>query len=367
MKVKSLLTQYFQGEQVYNYGGQVPPILFPDPSPTPLPITPTPTPTKTSTPTPTPSITPSITPTITNTPTTTKTPTPTRTSTPTPTLTPTNTPSSTPSPPFDPDAATYLSAVIAAGGTLNPTISAATNTLFTDLKSTGLYGKTTMMYAYIGSTSASHSLEAKNPGTNNISFNVSIGSWVHNSSGATPGTECWATNNVYLNTASTLNNVSLFTYLGTDNSFGGDYCIDFGTTDDLGVNGVNGLIGGSSQPDTTSYFYNNDGSATRITISSASIPNGLGFFGYNRTTSTNFNVWRNGVKLATDTDTNIGVLPSLNPLYMPAPNNAIIYVNKWTTRRHQLDWVGEGLSDVDASTLSTIINAFQTALGRNTY
>ena len=106
MKVKSLLTQYFQGEQVYNYGGQVPPILFPDPSPSPLPPTPTPTltPTNTSTPTPTPSITPSITPTNTATPTitptNTSTPTPTRTSTqtPTPTLTPTNTntPSITP-------------------------------------------------------------------------------------------------------------------------------------------------------------------------------------------------------------------------------------------------------------------------------
>jgi hypothetical protein len=58
MKVKSLLTQYFQGEQVYNYGGQVPGILFPGTSPSPTPsITPTNTPT------------PSITPTYTTTPT----------------------------------------------------------------------------------------------------------------------------------------------------------------------------------------------------------------------------------------------------------------------------------------------------------
>ena len=112
MKVKSLLTQYFQGEQVYNYGGQVPPILFPDPSPSPIPPTPTPTPTKTSTPTPTPSITPSITPTITNTPTNTKTPTntPTNTKTPTPTRTgtPTPTPTTSPIPPFSPSSITGL-------------------------------------------------------------------------------------------------------------------------------------------------------------------------------------------------------------------------------------------------------------------
>jgi hypothetical protein len=349
----------------------------PSPSPTPVPVTPTPTPT----PSITPSITPSVTPTrtLTPTPTKTSTPTPTRTPapacditytelpSPTPSPTPTITPTASPGPAFDPDAAAYLSAVVSAGGTTSPTISAATNTLFIQLKGAGLYSKTTMMYPYIGSTSASHSLEAKNPGTNNISFNVVSGSWIHNLSGATPGTQCWATNNVYLNTASTLNNVSLFTYLGTDNFYGGDYCIDFGTTDDLGVNGVNALIGGSSQPDPTSYFYNNDGGATRITISSAIIPNSLGFFGYNRTTSTNFNVWGNGVKLATDTDTNTGILPSLNPLYMPAPNNVILYVNKWTTRRHQFDWVGQGLTDGEAANLSTIINIFQTSLGRNTY
>jgi hypothetical protein len=308
-----------------------------------------PTPTPTITPTNTATPTPTITPTVTMTPTLTQTPTP------------------SPGPAFDPDAAAYLTAVVTAGGTLNPTISAATNTLFTDLKSTGLYSKTTMMYPYIGSSSSSHSLEAKNPGTNNISFNVSIGSWVHNSSGATPGTQCWATNNVYLNTASTLNNVSLFTYLGTDNSFGTDYCLDLGTFDALGVNGVASLIGGSSQADTGTYCYNNDNSPTRINLTITQIPNGIGFFGNNRTTSTNFNVWRNGVKVGTNTNTNAGVLPSLYPLYMPAPNNIFDYVNKWTTRRHQFDWVGQGLSDVDASTLSSIINAFQTSLGRNTY
>lgn len=85
MKVKSLLTQYFQGEQVYNYGGLVPGILFPNPSPSPTPSN-----------TPTPSITPTTTPTITPTNTTTNTPSPTQTKTPTQTTTPTNTPSTTP-------------------------------------------------------------------------------------------------------------------------------------------------------------------------------------------------------------------------------------------------------------------------------
>lgn len=102
MKVKSLLTQYFQGEQVYNYGGQVPPILFPDaPSPTPsITASPTPTPSITPTLTRTPTPTPSITPTITRTQTPTPTPSisPSQTATPTITPTITRTPTLTPTP-----------------------------------------------------------------------------------------------------------------------------------------------------------------------------------------------------------------------------------------------------------------------------
>ena len=247
-------------------------------------------------------------------------------------------------------------------------MSAATNTLFTELKSAGLYSKTIAMYPYIGGVQNSNAIEAKNPGTYNITFN---GGWTFNTSGATPNaTNGWATNNMYLNTAMTLNNAALFTYLGTDNTgVTGDYCIDFGTADNLGLNALNGLIGGSSQPDTNSYFYNNDGGATRITISSGELNGAIGFFGYNRSSSTNFNVWKNGVKLATDTDTNTGVLPSTKPLYMPAAAVAVSGIDylKWTARRHQFDWVGEGLNDTESLVLSNIVNAFQTSLGRNTY
>jgi type VI secretion system secreted protein VgrG len=140
MKVKSLLTQYFQGEKVYNYGGQVPGILVlaptppPSPTPTATSITPTPTPSITATLTPTPTITatptitptntqtptatntatPTITPTNTNTPTNTQTPTPTKTGTPTPT--PTLTPTTSPAVVYE----TGLVEIECIGGLINP-------------------------------------------------------------------------------------------------------------------------------------------------------------------------------------------------------------------------------------------------------
>lgn len=72
-KYKSLEQAQLNGDIIYNFGGLVPEILFPDPTPSPTPSF-TPTPTLTKTPTPTPSITPTntITPSITPT----KTPTP---------------------------------------------------------------------------------------------------------------------------------------------------------------------------------------------------------------------------------------------------------------------------------------------------
>ena len=333
--------------------------VTPTPTSSPIPMTPTPT--------------PSITPTETSTPTVT----PTNTSTPTPSVTPTNTttPTNTPTPSSTPplpsgttEANAYLSAVVANGGTgVTSTVSAATVTLFTSLVSNGLYNKIIAMYPYLGGVSASCSIEGKLQTQYNVTYN---GGFTFNSSGATPnGLSGWATNNMYLNTAMTLNNAALFTYLGTDNiSFGGDYCLDFGTTNSFGSNALMAWIGGSSQPDSNSYFYNNDDSATRIFITSAALNGTFGFFGYNRTSSTNFNVWKNGVKLATNTNTNTQVLPSTKPLYMPCPgNNTITYVSKWTTRRHQFDIVIQGLNDTEAAALSTIINTFQTSLGRNTY
>ena len=89
-------------------------------------------------PTPTPSVTPTMTPTMTVTPTNTQTPTqtPTPTVTPTMTQTPTVTPTPTPSGlSFDVDAQAFLQDVTTSGGTLDYTISAATNQLFVDLKS----------------------------------------------------------------------------------------------------------------------------------------------------------------------------------------------------------------------------------------
>jgi len=352
------------------------------PTPTPVPVTPTPTPsitpTRTLTPTPTPSITPTRTLTPTPTKTGTPTPTPTRTPAPacditytelpsptpsvTPTITPTPTPSSGPS--FDPDAAAYLAAVLASGGTLNATISAATDTLFVQLKGASLYNKISLMYPYIGAVSGSCSIEAKNPASNPISFLG--GGWTFTSGGTIPNkSQSYATNNWAANTnIASLNDVSFWTYLGatTQGTFEA-YSVELGFNFYNAVNPLTGLIGGAEiTTDQSSYFYSGGSQNVGVGV----IPAGTGFIGWNRSSNIVFNLWRNGTKLQTNTTPSSGSLPSDN-LHMPLQPINTPGTNQGSGRIHRMDMVCLGLTDGEAANLSTIINTFQTTLGRNTY
>jgi hypothetical protein len=329
-------------------------------------ITPSPTPTNTVTPTP--SITPTntVTPTITSTSTNTPTPsiTPTNTVTPTQTTTPTVTPtpsSTPPSPSGTTQANAYLSAVVAAGGTgITPTVSAATRTLFTSLVSNGLYDKIITMYPYIGGVAASCLIEGKLQTAYNMTYN---GGWTFNASGATPnGSSGWATNNMFANTGVTLNDNSMWTYIGT-NPATIAYHGEIGTNDYNAPNHLFTIIGGNNVAGDTGSFFDNASVNDRVLVSSTVIPTALGFFGNNRTSSTNLNAWNKGVKLGTKSTANGSSLPA-DKFQFPVDGATAL---QYGVRRHQFDIIAKGFNDTEAAALSTIINTFQTSLGRNVY
>jgi hypothetical protein len=261
---------------------------------------------------------------------------------------------------YDPDAQAYLDAVVAAGGTVNSTIEEATNTLFTDLKTAGIYTKTIAMYPYVGAVQNSCLIEAKLQTAFNMVFN---GGWTFSSLGVTPnGTSGWATNNMFADVSLSLNNNSLWTYIGTDPSQDA-YTADIGTNDYTVTNHLFSIIGGANAVGDTSSYFDNASSTDRLTFNSATIPSALGFFGNNRTSSTNLNIWYNGTKVGTRTNANTSSLPN-DKLQFPVDGSTALQYSK---RRHQFDWVGQGLNDTEAASFSTIVNAFQTALGRNVY
>ncbi len=300
------------------------------------------------------------------TPTPTMTVTPTNTATPTPTVTPTMTPTPSGSS-FDSDAAAYLADVVASGGTTDATISAATDTLFTSLKSNGLYSKMLVMYPFIGGVAASHRLNAKR--TSSQYDGTFSGGFTHDVSGSTGnGTNGYLNSNFPIS-AYTANNYSLGYYQYTDNNTG-DYI----------MTGIRRAVGTVQTPvlqlstKIGSDYFMRLGDDTAFTTANGGNRNG--FICGSRTGSTKADLYRNGTNVGTLTDNpgasianeawqtlvfNTNNDPSIGS---STPNPLAGY---YADEGLNFYFISTGLLSSEISTLSTIINTFQTSLGRNTY
>jgi hypothetical protein len=315
------------------------------------PVTPSPTPTSTQTPT------PSITPTQTITPTNTGTP----TQTPTTSVTPTNTGSPTPTPTQSSipsgttEANTYLSAVVAAGGTgITSTVSAATRTLFTSLVSNGLWNKLDTFYLHLGGVSGSNALNGKNPSLYAMTFN---GGWTFDNSFGSKG------NGVNSYAESTRWNPSVF---ATQNDTSSSLYVTTNTSGDF-VDMI--LDGGSGN------FYgivpwqiNAHAPGFAINDSFTSLAgrnNSQGYFSISRTGSTTSKLFINGSLYNTASKTSI--TPVNNNLVLGANKVVGVGINYNSNRGYGFTHFGLGLTDAEETTLSTIVNTFQTTLSRNVY
>jgi hypothetical protein len=167
---------------------------------------------------------------------------------------------------------------------------------------------------------------------------------------------------MFANTGVTLNDNSMWTYIGT-NPVASSYLGEIGTNDYSAANHLLTIVAGTNTSIDSGAYFDNANNVNRINISSAVIPTALGFFGNNRTSSTNLNAWYNGTKVGTRTATNTSSLPSDK---FEFPVNGATLLN-FGVRRHQFDIIGKGFNDTEAAALSTIINTFQTSLGRNVY
>ena len=270
--------------------------------------------------------------------------TPTSTVTPTPTTTPTPTPSSIS---VDPDAAAYLADVITSGGTLNPTISAATDTLFTSLKSAGLYSKMKVMYPYVGGTASSHSINAKLDKTFDITW---YGGMTHGISGSTGnGSNGYGDTNFTTNQFVDGNNSSFGIYVvngDTNNGIHGGFMGSGTLSIQLGTNRLGdwGWRHGSASFQRTANGGLTDGSFIAI-----------------RTGNTEAQLYRNTVNV----DTFVSATGSLTSTSLLLFN--MVGGSFYTNDTLGFSFFADGLTYAEVPILDGIINTFQTSLGRNTY
>jgi hypothetical protein len=280
------------------------------------------------------------------------------TPTPTPSVTATNTPTPTPTPSpagGDADATAYLAAVVAAGGTVNSTITTAVNTLYTTLKSNGIYSKLQAFYPIVGGVQNAHAVEGKNPGgSQDLTFN---GSWVHDNQGMRT-VACNSSNYAdtqYLPTSLDPNSNHLFAYFnGTGTQFGtacgsstydgagnspyfilGHPALEFfssaGVVSAAGsISAYGALIGTRTSASETKLFRSTDGSA-----------------------------WSQGSSTSTTA-----------PSTYPNTSITIAKVNPAgfaSSDRYAFFSFGSGLDDTESENYYNAVLAFETALGRQTY
>ena len=284
-------------------------------------------------------------------------PTPTQTASSTATPTQTVTPSRPASGTTEANA--YLSAVVDAGGTgITSTVSGATRTLFTSLVSNGLYDKMLAFYPMLGGNSSGCKFNGKNPVDTNGGYRLVFnGGWTFNASGATSnGTNAYADTFLSGGTITARNN-HLSVYMLNQNVYTGTGKNWIGVAND----GAPASYFSIGQEGTPRYFYGpeiNNG----ITSTVAPLSSGLNLI--STTGLTQQNLYRNGVVIHTSSGNGDGTINASVVIGALNNNNSII---QYYDNTYAFATIGLGLSDAEQATLSTIINTFQTTLGRNTY
>lgn len=251
---------------------------------------------------------------------------------------------------YDPDAQAYIDAVVAAGGTLSSPNQDAVNTLFVDMKTAGVYAKMDAFWPIVGGVAASNAINANLDPTYDLTYN---GTWTHDASGQTPNaSNGWADTGWTFPPSSFDNSFGVYV---TTNSTSSGYGSDMGTTDNVSYFWL-----AVYWPSTdSSRWWNVNQSQFGSTG-----PNG-GLMINTRTSISNWRGYLNGSLDFTNTTAATGnaavpniILGAIN--YPTGPNF-------YSGRKQIFAFVGQGLSDTEATDFATAINTFETALGRNVY
>jgi hypothetical protein len=255
-------------------------------------------------------------------------------------------------PSVDPDAAAFLTAA----GITDPTISSAIDTLVVDLKDYGIWTKMKTIYPFVGGTASTHKWNLKNPLDTDAAFRILFGGgWTHNANGIT-GNASNTFANTFLNPSTnlTLNTTHVSLYSRTNVA---QDAIDCGCS----TTSNNRIASHLKWSDSNSYHDMYSEGVTRITQPLGATASTTLFI-TNRTASNVFNLWRNGTKLTTQTNTLASALPNLN-LYIGARNTGAS-IDYPSSRNYAFASIGDGLTDIEADNLTTAVQAFQTTLGR---
>lgn len=241
-------------------------------------------------------------------------------------------------------------AFLAATGITDVTITDAICTLYSELKSAGIYNKLTAFYPFVGGTAFTHKFNGKNPLDTDAAYRVQFfGGVTHSSNGITGNAINGYCQTFIPNTSIPINSNHISTYSRTSIN---ENSVDIGTYGQTGENTWG--IHHSSRGFGIGMFFRNQNS----TFGNFANTDGRGFYLSTRTSSVLATMYKNGVSAVSIT---------ASPVAMLNENFQILAINNTfhSSRNLAFASIGDGLSSAEVSDYYNIIQSFQTSLGRN--
>lgn len=262
---------------------------------------------------------------------------------------------------FDGDSTAPKAFIIAANITDATQISAIYSLAF-GLQQYGLWSKMKAIYPMVGGVASSHKYNLKDPRDLDAAFRLQFnGGWTHSSTGALPnGTNAYA--NTYLSPSAqqslTSGHFSIYsrTSAASSNLSGsqGIYISASVCSYIIIRRNMDNARGGAMWSETS-------GAAFGTTTS----PNGSGFYMLSRIASNDVKFYKNTTTLSANTTTQVSPTLSTATYFLSALNSGsgVVPVS-FDNKELAFSTIGDGLTTTEETILYNLIQAYQTALGR---
>lgn len=237
-----------------------------------------------------------------------------------------------------------------ATGITDTTILNALNTFDLGLISNGLDTKMKALYPFVGGTATTHKFNFMDARDLDAAFRLTFnGGWTHSSNGCLPnGTNAYA--NTYLTPSLLLQNSNHISYYSRTSAAS--------TTQDAGA--LNTTLAGRYElllRYTDNMSYNTLMSTVQTGVS---VTDARAYWIMSRTNSNEISQFKNNTKIATTTQPSISPSSFNRTIYWGQSNGQSSFSNKEIA----FGTIGDGLSDAEVSTFYTLVQTFQTSLGR---
>lgn len=252
---------------------------------------------------------------------------------------------------IDPDAQNFFDAT----SITDATTKAAVNSLVVDLKTNNLWDKMYALYPFVGGTDFTNKFNLKNPQDLDSAFRLSYFGGATHTNGYNPnGVNGYADTHVIPNNTALLGDEHLSIASNTNNTPLTNDSVDMGAFDTVSKASLIGLRNSTNKNLLVARL--NGGLAAASNVDAA------GVFIATKKNIDNVTIYRDGVNVA-GAISNSSL--SVNSIFIGTLRTGTIpYGGGYTNQNYTFASYGKTLNDTEAATLTTIINTFNTNLGR---